>query len=216
MHPYTSDTRFKKFPNLDADLALYYDRVYDTVVGYEITPRYFYETGLKIGFRDMFYYIDTLYANDPQSVIDVGCGECTWKKWFPNIIGFDPGINEFSAQDFQDFFDEDFSKGHTEHWDNGMALNSIHFISWNNINRQLDLAMNIVKKRFLFTFNFGVMRDVPNLTMQQQVTEFYQKLLDSKYKLVLFDAPIFRGISQNKIKNFGYLNGTVRFILSKE
>jgi len=157
-----------------------------------------------------------LYANDPQSVIDVGCGECVWKKWFPNIIGFDPNINEFSAQDFQDFFDEDFSKGHTEYWDNGMAVNSIHFISWNNINHQLDLAMNIVKKRFLFTFNFDVMRDVPNLTMQQQVTEFYQKLLHSKYKLILFDAPVLRGISQNKIKNFVYLNGTVRFILSKE
>jgi hypothetical protein len=76
--------------------------------------------------------------------------------------------------------------------------------------------MNVVKKRFLFTFNFDVMRDVPNLTMQQQVSEFYQKLENSEYKLILFDAPILRGISQNKIKSFGYLNGTVRFILSKE
>jgi hypothetical protein len=216
IHPYTSDTQFKKFPNLDADLALHYDRVYDTVVEYEITPRYFYETGLKLGFRDIFYYIDTLYANDPQSVIDVGCGECIWKKWFPNIIGFDPNTNEFSAQDFQDYFDEYFSRGHVDHWDNGMALNSIHFISWNNINHQIDLAMNIVKKRFLFTFNFSVMHDVPQLTMEQQVTEFYQKLVNSKYKLILFDAPVLRGISQHKIKSFGYLNGTVRFILSKE
>jgi len=60
------------------------------------------------------------------------------------------------------------------------------------------------------------MRDVPQLTMEQQVTEFYQKLVNSNYKIILFDAPVLRGIDQHKILNFGHVNGTVRFILSKE
>lgn len=216
VNPYSIDVKFKNFPDLDNQIKLYYNKIFDTVVDYEITPRYFYETGLKIAFRDMFYYIDTLYNNKPRSIIDVGCGECVWKNWFPDIVGFDPNINEFSKQDFQDFFDKDFSQGHADCWDNGMAVNSLHFIDWDKVNDQIDLAMNIVKKCFLFTFNFNVMYNVPNVPMKEQVKLLYQKLLQSKFKIILFDAPVFRGIKEDKIMHWTHVNGTVRFILGKE
>ena len=151
---YTPGKPFTNFPDLDTRIKQHYDRLFDTVVDFDITPRYFYETGLKIGFRDVFYYIDQLYSNQSDSIIDVGCGECIWKKWFPNIIGFDPKPNEFTQQDFVDYFDADFSAGHTKYYDSGMALNSLHYIEWQDISKQIDLAMNIVKKHFLFTFNF--------------------------------------------------------------
>ena len=57
INPYFPGIDFKHFPNLDADILKYYDRVYDTVIDFEITSRYFYESGLKIGFRDIFYYL---------------------------------------------------------------------------------------------------------------------------------------------------------------
>lgn len=212
--PYCSDSRFTNFGDLQQRLEEYYDRIYDSTIPEPITPRYFYEHGLRIAFRDVFYYIDRLYDHRPSSVIDVGCGECVWKRWFPNITGFDPMTNEFSQQDFVDYFDEDFSRGHVRHYDSGMALNSIHFVPWQQSTRQIVLAMNMVRDRFLFTFNFGSMSGVPLVAMPEQVLLFRQQL-DSltQYRIVMFDAPVLRGISARAIKDFAYVNGTVRFML---
>ena len=230
INPYTPGTTFKNFPDLDSKLVKHYDRLYDTTIDFEISPRYCYETGLKIGFRDMYYYIDQLYNNQPNSIVDVGCGECVWKNWFPNIVGFDPNTNEFSKQDFVDFFDKDFSKGHTKHWDCGMAINSIHFIDWDNIPNQIDLAMNIVKDQFLFTFNFNMISNKPTsptsnkptlptsnkptLPMEQLILLFDQMLSSSVYSIKLLDYPVLRGVSERQLNNWTQANGHVRFILS--
>lgn len=216
INPYTTESKFKNFPTLDNDLQKYYDRVFHTTVNYHITPRYFYETGLKIAFRDAFYYIDLLYDNSPKTVIDVGCGECVWKKWFPNIIGFDPNTNEFSLQDFVDYFDKDFSVGHTKMYDCGMAFNSIHFIPWDQVNAQIDYAMNIVTDKFLFTINFDKLTNSPLLTLDEKVKKFKEKLQSTDYRLIMFDSPLHRGISEAAISSFGYINGTVRFILQHQ
>jgi hypothetical protein len=211
---YTPGKPFTNFPNLDADIAQHYDRVFETVTNFEITPRYFYESGLKIGFRDVFYYIDQLYSSQPGSIIDVGCGECIWKKWFPNIIGFDPITNEFSQQDFVDYFDADFSAGHSGWYDSGMALNSLHFVDWDYIPTQINLAMNIVKKQFLFTFNFHRIRNTPTDTTDILFLEFEKILRSLDYDIVLLDYPPRRGIPVRALDNWSHINGHVRFILS--
>lgn len=216
INPFTSDTQFKTFPDLESKIQSYYDRVFDSAVEYEVSPRFITDSGLKIGFRDLFYYIDVLYSNKPTSVIDVGCGECIWKRWFPNIIGFDPITNEFSQQDFVDYFDQDFSKGHQENWHNGMAINSLHFIDWKDIEQQIHLAMNIVQSRFLFTFNFAKFSNVPKLPPIDTIVAFCRKLKNTGYKIILFDAPVMRGVPLIKVEHWAYTNGTVRFILDKE
>lgn len=211
INPYSPETIFKNFPELDDSLKSYYDRIFHTVVDLPISPRYIFEK--KIAFRDTFYYIDRCYDNKPNTVIDVGCGKCVWKNWFPNIIGFDPLTSEFSLQDFVDFFDKDFSIGHTRNYDCGLALNSLHFISWNNIADQLDLAMNTVRDKFLFTFNFDMLSDKPQTDVFEQINEF-RKIIDSlEYDVILFDVPILRGVDNNVMSRHLYINGTVRFIL---
>jgi hypothetical protein len=217
VNPYTPGTQFKNFPKLHEEIANYYDFLYDTVPGNEfllMTARYKLESGKKIGFKDVFYYINLLYENNPKSVIDVGCGECIWKKWFPNIIGFDPGPSEWSAADFVDFFDEDFSKGHTKNYDCGMGLNSLHFIEWKDILKQINLAMNIVNDRFLFTFNFNVIRNKPNLPVPELILLFDEFINASGYKIILLDYPYLRNITDSMAVNeWTYINGHVRFIL---
>ena len=212
---YDPQCMFRNFPDLDQRLARYYDRVYHTAVDYHITPRYFYETGLRIAFRDIFYYIDMLYDHDPHTVIDVGCGECVWKRWFPNIVGFDPNTNEFSQQDFVDYFDQDFSEGHAGHYDSGMALNSLHFVDWHQVPQQIHWAMNIVRDRFLFTFNFDALDDAPQIDLADQISEFYTMLHELPYDLVMFDSPLHRGVAPEHIRNFAFINGTVRFVLQR-
>ncbi len=213
INEYRPGIKFKNFLDLDQQIVEYYDELFDTVADYEISPRYIFERGLTIGFRDIFYYIDMLYDNQPNYIIDVGCGECIWKRWFPRIIGFDPNQNKFSMQDFVDFFDQDFSQEHTNQYHTGMALNSIHFIDWKDIELQIDLAMNIVRERFLFTFNFNVMSNLPNTTVVEQVKEFYSRLTKMNYKIIMFDAPVLRGVDPSQIDNSSHINGTVRFIL---
>jgi hypothetical protein len=213
INEYKPGVPFKNFPDLATSLAKHYDRIYDTALDFEITPRYIYESGIKIGFRDIFYYIDCLYTHGPTSVIDVGCGECIWKKYFPNIIGFDPNTNEFSTQDFVDYFDRDFSQNHAQQYDCGMALNSMHFINWNDVPKQIDLAMNIVKDRFLFTFNFSMISNKPNVPMTQLIALFDEFINASNYNIILLDYPVLRGITQEKVNKWSYINGTVRFIL---
>jgi hypothetical protein len=153
-----------------------------------------------------------LYNNNPDSVVDVGCGECIWKKWFPNIIGFDPNTNEFSQHDFVDFFDEDFSAGHEKNYDCGMALNSLHYIDWSYVPTQLDLAMNIVKDQFLFTFNFDQVKNKPTEILSELILLFDQVLESSKYKIALVDYPALRDQDRTRITSVP-LHGHARFIL---
>jgi hypothetical protein len=218
------DFLIRPFENLDRSnihglskkIEAHYDLLFDTIMPWNLSPRYIFEHGLKLGMRDIFYYIDLLYENQPRSVIDVGCGECVWKNWFPNIVGFDPNTNPYSQQDFVDFFDEDFSRSNMRKFDCGMALNSLHFIPWQQIPHQLDLAMQMVRDRFLFTFNLHMFTDKPSQDLRL-IPELKSMLDESKYKIVMFDSPCYRGYTWKQVKDsLGFINGTVRFILSHQ
>jgi hypothetical protein len=224
VNPYTPGAPFKNFPMLDQQINEYYDEIFEFVPGpgyNNTTPRFKLDSGLKFGFRDIFYCIDQLYDNNPMSVIDVGCGECIWKRWFPNIIGFDPTPSPYANHDFIDYFDEEFSRGHKEKYDSGIALNSIHFVSWVYVRTQLDLAMNMIKPngRFLFTFNFYHFdKHTPDhkFTSQSQRIEFMDSILASlPYKVHLLDYPTLHGIDESQVEAHAHLNGHVRIILEK-
>jgi len=197
---------FRNFPELTKRMEEYYDIIFDYSLPDEITPRFVYEFGKKITSRNIFYYIDMLYDNQPENLIDVGCGENIFKRWFPNVIGFDPNIHSYSEQDFVDTFDRDFSEGHTKCYDVGMALNSIHFIPWNFIPDQINLAMNIVKDRFLFTLNFDKIRDKPAMDNRDLIRQVFQLIEKLPYEIVMFDFA--------EKSHWFYTNGNVQFILS--
>lgn len=204
-------------PNLERKIDQYYDLVFDTIVPWHITPRYMLESGLKIGMKDIFYYIDMLYEKNPATIIDVGCGECTWKRWFPRIIGFDPNTGPYYQQDFVDYFDEDFSRGHEKKFDCGLAINSLHFIPWRKIPDQIDLAMNIVRDRFLFTFNFDKFHKKPDISDHELILELKTMLEHTPYEVLMFDCPFYRGYSfQDTANSLAFINGSVRFILAHQ
>jgi len=227
---YEPGIEFKNFPNLEEQMNQYFDRIYDTGGDPHLSPRYILQSGLKTTQRDIFYYINRLYDNSPSSIIDVGCGECIWKRWFPNIIGFDPHINEFSQQDFVDAFNKDFSLSHTKSYQCGMAINSLHYINWDEFSGRINSVMNMVQDRFLFTFNFSVVSNLPVPIEELKTLEslFDQIILNSGYKIILVDYPSQRPRSLIKKlnndsriipgeledHNFLPLNGHVRFILA--
>ena len=72
------------------------------------------------------YYLGFLIEKNPQVIADVGCGENIFKKYLPNIIGFD----QSSAADVQEWFDDEFVSKHTDEFECAFAINSLHYISF--------------------------------------------------------------------------------------
>jgi hypothetical protein len=221
INPYYSGVIPKNFPKIYDDIAKYYDRLFDMTVSdyamgdYGTTPRFNFEENIRVTLKDIYYYIDFLYDNGPSTIIDVGCGECIWKKWYPNIIGFDPKPSKYSAADFIDYFDEEFSKNHTKHWDCGMALNSIHFIPWDKVPDQINAAMNMVNDRFLFTFNFAMIHQTPSSDRMVVIKLFDDIIKSLDYNIILIDYPDLNPTASEKNIEFSWdgINGDVRFIL---
>ena len=208
---------------LDSKITDYYDLIVDDIseATFAMTPRYRYENGLKIGLRDIFYYINLLYDNNPTSVIDIGCGENIWKKWFPYITGFDPNPSAYASPDFIDTLNETFSTQHQEEWDCGIALNSIHFVSWHNIGNQIKLAMSLIKDRLLVTVNFNVLDSftqdisITALSRTDKIELFTDILNKLGFTILMLDYPSLRASDKTQYLEYDRISGSVRFILAK-
>lgn len=229
INEYYPEREIRNFPEMDERIKNYYDIILDLDEKSYFTPRYMSEGGVKIAYRDSWYYISWLYDNKPQTVIDVGCGEFTFKDWFPNLIGLEPRLLPYPSNnyiknkpDIIGSFNDEFSRTHTEQYDCGMALNSVHFVPWAELSNQIELVMNIIKLggRFLFTMNFERLSyltrtyDMNDPFLSKSFEEMGQYLYDiiaqSGHHILLFDCPKLRGVDYNPA-----ITGDVRFILEK-
>ena len=222
INEYNRNHEIRNFPNLEKELEEYYELfVKDEIVQNKVSPRGHYE--YKIGFKEIFYYISWLYDNNPKSVIDVGAGECFWKRWFPNITSLEPG--GYASGEHADLhmdFTKEFADSHIEEYDCGMAINSLHFGKLTEVENNIVQAMRIIKPggRFLFTLSTGMIEShyitskpakaPPPRNLVDRTKEMIVRL---PYKLVLFDCPYDRLGYDFPIQ--GHINGTIRFILEK-
>jgi hypothetical protein len=212
VNPYKPGIELNNFPDLYSKVVNDFDIVCDTCIG-RTTPRFRIHKSIVL--KDIFYYINLLYDNNPRSIIDLGCGECVWKDYFPNIIGVDRYPSKYSSYDFVGCFDEEFSKEHKNKYDCGMALGSLHYTNWNEIRTQIELAMEIVKDRFLITLNFSIFDRYTSVLLNylDKVKSLNDILSSLPYNIVMLDYPIQRGYSLEDITNNHGVNGHVRFIL---
>jgi hypothetical protein len=202
IQPYYPNAPFECFTNLDQSLDDYFDFIYDTTFPFTVSPRFFYQSSIKFTLRDTYWYIDKLYKSNPSLVIDLGCGECEWKRWFPNITGIDTTNNPWTMADIIGPVDNKFFKENQNKFDCGMSLNAV-FLGWNtewhSIVDQIHSMMGLVKDRFLFTatVNPQYISKLPedlqspsnyNLLMRK----FVDIISDSNYELELLDIPSHR------------------------
>ena len=124
------------------------------------------------------YYLGFLIEKNPQVIADVGCGENIFKKYLPNIIGFDKSI----SADIQEWFDDDFVSKHTDEFDCAFAVNSLHYISLVDVRTRINNFGKIIKKggRGFATLN------LKRLLEYTEPHEYY-KLFDLTKKLTLED-----------------------------
>jgi hypothetical protein len=138
-----------------------YDRMaehYDIIVDGDINmraPRLWFDN--RVMFKDIVYYINILYENDPTLVADIGSGSNVWSKWFPNIMTFEPLPTEWGSADSEERFNYKFTKKYKKKFDCAMAINSLHYRSFDDIPDLLDMCMDIVNDSFLFTFNLKIL-----------------------------------------------------------
>lgn len=199
INPYFENSEFINFPTLDEDLKKHFDYIYHSCFPYTVSPRFFYQSGHKFTLRDMYWYIDRLYDCNPSSVVDVACGECEWKRWFPNIFGVDYNNNPWSNLDLLREVDDSFFRDYHGKFDAGMNLNGIlgYGVEWESIHLQIQKFMGLVKKRLLFTIELKSIPCIPAHLKDPEhynelVKEFVDILQSLPYNLVLLDIPSHR------------------------
>jgi hypothetical protein len=216
INPYYPGAHIKNFSELDEKLNQYYDYIND----YDPVPRDWptiatpraVHGDFRSTSRDIFYYISWLYDNNPESVIDFGCGECFWKKWFPNIFGVDITKRPYSKMDLV-IHPAQFIANNQNKFNCGMALNSIHFYNLEKVTDNIRKCMTLIKSngRFLFTINVSMIQDVSHFEegWKTAITnDLYNNIKNMPYNILLLDIP--------KQEHRPYINGDIRFILEKD
>lgn len=224
INPYHANIPLRNFANLDEQLNKYYDYISD----YDPTPPGSHTPRAKLGdfrstSRDIFYYISWLYDNKPNSVIDFGCGECFWKKWFPNMFGVD--IKQWCGSQADLIIPiwqlSDFFASNKEKFDCGMAINSVHFGTFDVVENNIHKCMTLIKDngRFLFTINLsivyrhmtGIFDDIKSdIDIDKYKLDCYSMIQKTGYKILMLDMP-----KIGQANGINGINGDMRFVLEK-
>ena len=128
----------KPFQIIDWDLEESERNFKKHIYGYTSREMYMHQGRLTLS---SFYMVDYLVKNTKEyPIIDIGCGMNLFKSVYP-IIGLD---NDPRA-DIQGLFDEKFMKDHWEEFPAAIAINSLHFISLNQIQYRIKQFSNIIQ-----------------------------------------------------------------------
>jgi hypothetical protein len=222
VNPYSPDKTIRNFPELENQINEYYDYVINEE-NFLLKEGSNFRAILdkKITFKNIFYYIAWLYDNKPEKVLDLGCGENLFKKWFPNIEGIDARNNFLLGNpDIKDYFDSNFTNRNLERYDAVIAIGVLHFSGTKHCLNMIEDALRLIKPngRLFVTACYNVLLNVNKLADDQYdvVDQIFLDFLTSKnYKIIVLDLPHRRN---EKIVNnsFSTINGDIRIIIEKK
>jgi hypothetical protein len=88
-----------------------------------------------------FYYLKFLEEKNPETIADIGCGWNVFKKYIPNITGFDVmGSNA----DIIETYNSDFIIKYNQKFDAAFAIN-IQVVTWDTIGQFITDFSKIIK-----------------------------------------------------------------------
>ena len=151
------------------DLLLTYK--FDTVLR---TPR---ETEIVKQFSVVpLWYLKFLIDENPTQITDIGCGgnlfKPVLKKLFDvDVHGIDPTPNN-SAADENDFFDSDFSAGHTNAYQSVFSINALHFVPLDQLTTRINQFYNVISPGGLGFLALNVARIIEQSDKQWLVDKF--------------------------------------------
>jgi hypothetical protein len=169
----------------------------------------------------VLYYLNFLLEKNPKVIVDIGCGENLFKKLISNIHGINPTM-ESQLVDELDFFDEVFSRGHTDAYESVFSINAVHFVSLIDFKKRILEFYNIVKPggRGFVTFNTARMlehtstHDCQHLfatetPTTQQLTQYVKTILSNlSINFLVTDVLIDDAADET-------INGNIRLVFEK-
>jgi hypothetical protein len=144
-----------------------------------------------------------------------------FKKLIPNIYGIDPTPNNRLADEF-DFFDADFSQGHTDAYESVFSICALHFISLVDFEKRILEFYNIVAPGGRGFITFNVMRMVERTSAQDlqtlfssnspttdQLTQYVESILNNLSINFLLVEVLINDVADEPF------NGNIRLIFNK-
>lgn len=171
---------------------------------YKLTPRQ--RQGTSSFSATIFYYIDYILRDNPDHIIDLGCGWNIFKKYIPQIHGID-WVSDYS--DSVAFIDGKFIYEHQNYYKHAMSINAFHYKPLNSIKQIVNDFLSILKPsgKGLLTLNTARMTKI-NIHNPIEIENYVRKeLYEFKEFFEVFDVNL-------SVKD-AYLDGNIRMVLTK-
>ena len=183
IRPYTPDI------NLDIydEMSSHYDIMVDNDTP-NIVPRIWHDQ--RVMFKDIVYYISLLYENNPNTLADIGSGGSIWGNWFDNIFTFEPNPGEWSnTPDSNERYNDAFVYKYNKKFDCAIAINSLHYVHFDEVHNMVNKAMTLVNDRFLFTFNLKILCKFSDMDYDHDyaLNRLFNILKNINYNIVMLD-----------------------------
>ena len=174
--------------------------VYDD--GFKILPRRTYAASKSIFYYSTFYYLGLLLETNPKTILDVGCGSNLFKKYIPQIIGFDNDPRFVEQVDFTETYTTEFVEQNLSKYDCAMTIGVIHAVSLATIHKTIDEFGQLIKPGGRGYFAINLRRPMQNtelhefaelfdLKRQQTRIDLYRVVKaqceKTKYKIITLD-----------------------------
>jgi hypothetical protein len=239
INPYSANQWRDQFKNIKLyqDIISDYDHVvyswrestvlkaalHDTVY---VTDRYIGEL-YRILDAVPYYYLYHTMVNNPEIIVDLGCGTNPFKKTWPNIIGIDSHYNPGTiANDaVVTHFDKDFAAEHQGMCDALISINAIHFDSIYTIKDRLQWVAQLVRPGGRAFVSFNVETWLMHTAKEEIraifgqwpkfddiINYIYDQVLATKFDFVVSDWPVVRIPDSGTIRNSH--NGNVRLVFN--
>ena len=168
-----------------------------------------------------FYYLNYLLELNPTMIADIGCGSNLFKRVIPIIHGIDPSRDNTAADEF-DFFDTEFSQGHTNYYPSAFSINAIHFVSITSLHDRILEFANIIKTGGRGFLALNSKRMIENTSPLDRLTVFNSMnpttLAISDYcDEVIKNLPLNLLVAENLITKYEDegMNGNIRLVFEK-
>ena len=192
----------------------------DFWVKWDTVPRELFQGTYKRVSYIAFYYIEYLLKTNPKVIADIGCGHNWFKRYIPNVVGYD---NFHKNADVQENFDANFINNHYEEFEAAFSINALHFISIDNLgNMLLDFA-KIIKPggRAFLTFNSKRMVEQTPINVLYKVTGMHKgieypvdKVHEFLYQQVIGTGLNLKILEFNDVKD-EWMDGNCRVVFEK-
>jgi hypothetical protein len=174
-----------------------------------------------------YYYFHHTIIDNPEIIVDIGCGTNPFKKTWPNIIGIDsqsfPGPVDSDA--IITHFDKEFAADHRGMCDALISINCIHFDRIQTVKDHLLEIAQLVRSggRAFVSFNIETwLMYTPNDQIQELfgawpkfddiINYIYDQVVSTNLNFIINDWPILRMSEDATIRDPH--NGNVRLVFT--